>query len=88
MNNIPMTLWFTEMIQQQTNLAIASVYATIIGSNLGALLTPIGALAGLMWMNILKQKQVHFGFLQFLIYGVFFGVSLLLLALVSLDVIL
>jgi len=88
MNNIPMTLWFTEMIQQQTNLSIASVYATIIGSNLGALLTPIGALAGLMWMNILKQKQVHFSFLQFLIYGVFFGVSLLLLALVSLDVIL
>ena len=28
------------------------VYATVIGSNIGAFLTPIGALAGIMWIKI------------------------------------
>ena len=71
MNNIPMTIWFTEVIALQTIPSLVSMYATIIGSNLGALLTPIGALAGLMWMTILKNKQVQISFFQFVLYGCF-----------------
>jgi arsenical pump membrane protein len=88
MNNIPMSLWFVEMIQQQNVLSLASVYATIIGSNLGALLTPVGALAGLMWLAILKTKQVKFGLMKFVQYGLGFGIPLLLVALLTIDVIL
>jgi arsenical pump membrane protein len=86
LNNIPMTLWFSNVLFIQPSFSIAAVYATIIGSNLGALLTPVGALAGLMWLTILKEKQIHFSVRQFIRYGLFFGFTLLLIALVSLDV--
>jgi len=87
MNNIPMSLWFAEIIQLSNTAVMPLVYATIIGSNLGALLTPIGALAGLMWLHILKDKQVQFGLLRFLGYGLMMGTSLITMALLALDVI-
>ena len=64
-NNIPMSLMFSRIIDGN----LISVFSTIIGSNLGALLTPIGALAGIMWMSILKHKGVHFSFGEFIKYG-------------------
>ena len=46
-NNIPMSVLFSSIVSVNgTNLG--NVYACIAGSNLGALLTPIGALAGIM----------------------------------------
>ncbi len=74
LNNIPMTLAFTYVIQGASGaLSIASVFAaalaTTIGSNLGANLTPIGALAGIMWMSILTGKDFHLSFLEFAKYG-------------------
>ena len=36
------------------------VYATIVGSNIGALFTPIGALAGIMWIRMLKENNVKY----------------------------
>jgi arsenical pump membrane protein len=87
MNNIPMSLWFADIIQLNNQHVMPMVYATIIGSNLGALLTPIGALAGLMWLHILKDKQVQFGLLRFLGYGLMMGTSLITMALLALDVI-
>ena len=47
-----------------------AVYASIVGSNLGAFLTPMGALAGMMWMGLLKNHNVKFSFLKFFAYGV------------------
>ena len=44
-------------------------YATVIGSNLGAYLTPVGALAGIMWSGLLKRHEVKFSFLDFIKYG-------------------
>ena len=64
-NNIPMSLMFSRILDGN----LVSVFATIIGSNLGALLTPIGALAGIMWMSILKHKGIHFSFGEFIKYG-------------------
>ncbi len=37
--------------------------------NLGANLTPIGALAGIMWMTILAGKEVPIPFPEFVKYG-------------------
>ncbi len=66
-NNIPMSILYSSLLSSEGNLA---TYATIIGSNIGAYLTPIGALAGIMWMSLLKKYEVKFTYLQFVKYGV------------------
>jgi Na+/H+ antiporter NhaD/arsenite permease-like protein len=60
-NNQPMTILFTK-ITESSHFALAgatksaSIYSLIIGSNLGANLTLIGALAGIMWAKIIQDK--------------------------------
>ena len=66
-NNIPMSVLFSTLIPGDGNLG--AVYASIVGSNLGAYLTPLGALAGIMWMSILKTTGVHYSFGRFTRYG-------------------
>lgn len=69
-NNIPMTVAFAPVIQSVTpGLQAPAIYATVIGSNLGANLTPIGALAGIMWMGLLREKGVRVSFREFVKYG-------------------
>lgn len=87
MNNIPMSLWFSNLLMATESLHVPAMYASIIGSNLGAILTPVGALAGLMWMRILKEKQVELSFGQFVVYGITLGPILLMIALFTLDLI-
>ena len=65
-NNIPMSILYSSILAGKDELA---VYATIIGSNIGAYLTPIGALAGIMWISILKKHDVGFSFLSFVKFG-------------------
>ena len=66
-NNIPMSILYSSILENKSELAI---FSTIIGSNIGAYLTPIGALAGIMWMSILKKYDLNFNFLSFLKYGI------------------
>ena len=70
LNNIPMSVMFTSVIlnSSASNLAPA-IFASIAGSNIGAFLTPIGALAGIMWMGILKNHEIKYTFLDFTKYG-------------------
>ncbi len=61
-NNQPMTILFTKILESPqfalTGAAkSASIYSLIIGSNLGANLTIIGALAGIMWAKIVNDKK-------------------------------
>lgn len=79
-NNIPMSVLFTEVLSYSSG-NVRLVYATIIGSNLGAFLTPVGALAGIMWMNILKSLDVDFKYKDFLKYGTGLSLFLTLIAL-------
>ncbi len=84
-NNIPMSLAYANMINMGTSsFQNAQIYATIIGSNIGAFLTPIGALAGIMWMHILKEQKVNFSFAKFTAYGSILTSSILLTALLCL----
>jgi len=70
LNNIPMTLAFTTIVEGLAGRnQLAAAFATAVGSNLGANLTPLGALAGLMWMSILREKSVHIRFRDFVRYG-------------------
>ena len=69
-NNIPMTVAFVPVIQSVSQgMQLPAIYATVVGSNLGANLTPIGALAGIMWMGLLREKGVHVSFKEFVKYG-------------------
>jgi len=79
-NNIPMSVLFCPILSGLPEGArLAGAYATIVGSNLGALLTPIGALAGIMWIALLKRQGVEMRYREFVLYGV--AVSLPSLAL-------
>ena len=70
LNNIPMTVAYVPIAGaiSQANL-LPAVLATAVGSNLGANITPIGALAGIMWMSILRDKKVNLTFREFMKYG-------------------
>lgn len=82
-NNIPMSVLFANM----TFTSPASIYASIIASNIAAYITPVGALAGIMWMSLLKTYKVDFSFKKFAIYGTIIGIPTLLIALLSLALI-
>lgn len=81
MNNIPMSVFYASII----NIGdLKATYSTIIGSNLGAFLTPIGALAGIMFTSLLKKYDVKYTFLDFIKYGGIISIPTLLVALFSL----
>ena len=84
-NNIPMSVLFGGVIESgvATN---AKIFGAIIGSNLGAYLTPIGALAGIMWTGLLKTHNVKFTFKDFVKYGGAVAVPTLAAALIALSV--
>jgi arsenical pump membrane protein len=71
MNNIPMTVFFSGLLQgfAAGTAQLGALYALIVGSNFGAILTPIGALAGIMWLKMLKHEKINLSFRQFMIYG-------------------
>ena len=83
-NNIPMSVLYSSIL---AGCGEAAVYATVVGSNLGACLTPIGALAGIMWSSILKDHGLKFGYLDFLKIGVTVAIPSLLAALGVLQLI-
>ena len=85
MNNQPMSMLFSVMLEQ---VSISSVrmatYASIIGSNIGVLLTPLGALAGLMWMNLLHKQNIELSFFGYIKKGALIGIVALLSSLTAL----
>lgn len=69
-NNIPMSVLFSGITATlPADKYLGGVYAAIVGSNIGAFMTPIGALAGIMWTGILKKFDVKFSFSDFIKYG-------------------
>ncbi len=69
-NNIPMSILYSMLPNALTGTTYyKAIYASIIGSNIGAFLTPIGALAGIMFTDITEKFDVNYGFKQFIKYG-------------------
>ena len=83
-NNIPMSLGFASILNEATINPSVATFASIIGSNIGAYVTPIGALAGIMWMRILKEEKVDFGFKDFIKYCSVVSIPTLIAALIGL----
>ena len=80
-NNIPMSVLFSSIIGASGADSTSAVFATIIGSNIAAFFTPIGALAGIMWSSILNGHGYKFSYLSFLKIGIFIAVPTLFAAL-------
>ena len=81
-NNIPMSVLFSNIINIPNEaLRNQAIYSTIIGSNLGAFLTPVGALAGIMFMDLVKKQEIKFSFIMFLKYGSIIMIPTLFVAL-------
>lgn len=76
-NNIPMSVLFSSIIERSGGAGIPALFAAIIGSNIGAYLTPIGALAGIMWSSIINKHGVKFGYADFLKTGALVAVPAL-----------
>ncbi|WIF88610.1 SLC13 family permease [Acholeplasma laidlawii] len=89
LNNIPMSVLFADIIQHMPLLPQEelnrAIYSSIIGSNIGAYLTPIGALAGMMWMRILKKEEIDLSFGKFISYGALISIPTMLIVLAVLQ---
>ncbi len=80
-NNIPMSVLFSAAVAPGGAVSVPALYAAVIGSNIGAFFTPLGALAGIMWMALLRQYHVKLSFGRFVLYGAVIAVPTLLCAL-------
>ena len=86
MNNIPMSIFYSSLTSSLEGLnQTKAIYASIIGSNIGALFTPLGALAGLMFSSLVRKKGVRFSFLDFFKYGVLISIPTLFVSLITLS---
>ncbi|MBE6702811.1 MAG: hypothetical protein E7585_05315 [Ruminococcaceae bacterium] len=81
LNNIPMSVLFSTIVTGATGASLPALYAAVIGSNIGAFFTPMGALAGIMWMALLKQHHVSLSFGRFVLYGATLSIPTLLASL-------
>ena len=86
-NNIPMSILFSNIPAALTNGEyLKAIFASIIGSNVGAFLTPIGALAGIMFSNLLSKYEMKFTFLDFIKYGSIVSIPVLAVSLLVLSI--
>lgn len=79
LNNIPMSVLFSKVLAKTAS--IPEIFATIAGSNIGAFITPVGALAGIMWSKLVKQNGVKLSVGKFVLYGSAVGIPSMLAAL-------
>ena len=87
MNNLPTVLLVALSIEAadvSDAMREAMIYANIIGSDLGPKLTPIGSLATLLWLHVLKRKGLEIGWIYYLYMGALLTLPVLLLTLSAL----
>lgn len=85
MNNIPMSVAFSSIVNHLPEAdRLPAAYASIIGSNIGAYFTPLGALAGIMWSGILNKMGIPFSFRKYISYGIRISIPVLIATLLGL----
>lgn len=85
MNNIPMSVAFSSIVSHLPEAdRLPAAYASIIGSNIGAYFTPLGALAGIMWFGILNKMGIPFSFRKYISYGIRISIPVLIATLLGL----
>ena len=82
-----MSVLFSNIPNMSTPLEnLQAIYSSIIGSNIGAFLTPIGALAGIMFSDLVNKQKVNYGFSKFIKYGIIISIPTILSALLGLMI--
>lgn len=79
-NNLPAVL-ISSLSITQTGGSDILPYASLIGLSVGAKLTPIGSLATLLWLGLLRRGGVELSWGQYLKYGALLTLPVLLLSL-------
>lgn len=79
-NNLPAVLISSLSISQLAEPGILP-YASLVGMSVGAKLTPLGSLATLLWLGLLRREGVHLSWGQYMKYGVMLTVPVLLVTL-------
>ena len=66
LNNLP-TVMIMDIALKGVNKSL--VFANIIATNIGPKITPFGALATLLWFNVLRKKGIEIGFFEYMKFG-------------------